>query len=270
MPLEDVLLWNCRGDLLRKTSDGCTSLAWRDPDGNCWMAHNEDGDPYLRGRCRIVDVHLDDAPGYVSFYYPGSLPGHTFASNRNGLTQTINNVRLRQRQMGVPRMLVARAVLDCTSLQEALDLLQTLPRAGGFHHTLGSAAEGRMFSVEATPAQCAVHEILKGYVHANHLIHPGSPPQVISDSSASRQRQAEYLLDAWRGSASGTDLVAALLDSTGSLPLLRTDPNDPDEENTLATALFALAEGNVTLSLYDRCPTSMLTLTISGTDDSAL
>ncbi|EWM44968.1 6-aminopenicillanic acid acyl-transferase family protein [Bordetella holmesii 70147] len=132
MPLEDVLLWNCRGDLLRKTSDGCTSLAWRDPDGNCWMAHNEDGDPYLRGRCRIVDVHLDDAPGYVSFYYPGSLPGHTFASNRNGLTQTINNVRLRQRQMGVPRMLVARAVLDCTSLQEALDLLQTLPRAGVF------------------------------------------------------------------------------------------------------------------------------------------
>ncbi|OZI75235.1 peptidase C45 [Bordetella genomosp. 12] len=269
MPVEDVLLWNCRGDLLRKTSDGCTSLAWRAADGTCWMAHNEDGDPYLRGRCRVVDVRPDGAPGFVSFYYPGSLPGHTFAGNRAGLAQTINNVRLRQRQAGVPRMLLARAVLDCRTLDEALALLQTLPRAGGFHHTLGWAADGRLVSVEASPAQCSVQAIGKGYAHANHLIHPDGPPQVVSDSSASRQRQAEHLMDAWHGTATGADLVKVLLDTHGELPILRCDPQDPDEENTLATALFALRAGSLTLAIHDRSPHALTTLTLCGDADAA-
>ncbi|CAM4117187.1 Predicted choloylglycine hydrolase [Bordetella pseudohinzii] len=268
MPLEDVLLWNCRGDLLRKSSDGCTSLAWRGADGARWMAHNEDGDPYLRGRCRIVDVRPEGAPGYVGFYYPGSLPGHTFAGNRAGLAQTINNVRARQRQAGVPRMLLARAVLDCTDLDQALDLLRDLPRAGGFHHMLGSARDRRLFSVEASPTQCAIQEISKGYAHANHLLHPGSPPQVITDSSAARQRRAEQLMDGWSGSAGGGDLVTALLDASGELPILRTDPQDPDEENTLATALFELRDGRLSLRVYDRGPEAVLKLDIRGGDQA--
>ena len=104
MPLADALLWNCRGDLLHKTTDGCTSAALKSADGTRWIGHNEDGDPYLYGRCHLVDVALDDAPGYLGFYYPGSLPGHTFGANRAGLVQTINNLRARQRHEGVPRM----------------------------------------------------------------------------------------------------------------------------------------------------------------------
>src|SRR5690606_30462116 len=100
MPVADLLLWNCRGDLLHKTSDGCTSVALHAANGTRWIAHNEDGDPYLYGRCHVVDVQPDDAPGYVSFYYPGSLPGHTFAANRAGLVQTINNLRTRARRAG--------------------------------------------------------------------------------------------------------------------------------------------------------------------------
>ena len=81
MPLVDILLWNCRGDLLHKTSDGCTSIAWRGDEDARWIAHNEDGDPFLYGR-HTVDVRTDDAPGYISFYYPGSLPGHTLCQPR--------------------------------------------------------------------------------------------------------------------------------------------------------------------------------------------
>ena len=109
MPVKDVLLWHCRGDLLHSTTDGCTSVALKAADGSRWIGHNEDGDPYLHGRCHLVDVALEGAPGYLSFYYPGSLPGHTFGANRAGLVQTINNLRTRQRHPGVPRMFLARA-----------------------------------------------------------------------------------------------------------------------------------------------------------------
>lgn len=134
MPLADVLLWNCRGDLLHSSGsgDGCTSVALKAADGTRWIGHNEDGDPFLYGRCHLVDVALDDAPGYLSFYYPGSLPGHTFGANRAGLVQTINNLRTRLRQRGLPRMLLARAVLDCATLDEAVALLRDAPRAGAF------------------------------------------------------------------------------------------------------------------------------------------
>lgn len=171
MPLVDILLWNCRGDLLHKTSDGCTSIAWRGDEDTRWIAHNEDGDPFLYGRCHMVDVRPDDAPGYISFYYPGSLPGHTFAANRAGLVQTINNVRIRQRHI-------------------------------------------------------------------------------------------ENLMDHWQPPVDGARLVATLLDREGELPILRCSADDPDEENTLATALFEMRDGGLTLQVHDRRDQPALRVTV--------
>ena len=90
-PAEDIFLWNCRGELIHNAPDGCTTLAARDADGTRWIAHNEDGDPYLRERCLLVDVQPAGKPGFISFYYPGSLPGHTLrrtarASRRRSTT----------------------------------------------------------------------------------------------------------------------------------------------------------------------------------------
>ncbi len=254
LPVTDVFMWNCRGDLLHKTTDGCTTVALAGKDGSRWIAHNEDGDPFLYGRVRLVEVKPDDAPGYLSFYYPGSLPGHTFAANKAGLVQTINNVRTKQRHAGVPRMVLARAVLDCETLDQALDVLRDTPSAGGFHHMLASASDTRMFSIELVPGHCSVLDIPQRYGHANHLIHRDSEnqAQVITDSSRERQNRIDGIVDAWSADTVGQDLVTALLDTQGDLPILRCDKNDPDEENTLATALFEMRDGQVTLRVYDR------------------
>ncbi|MBO1111035.1 C45 family autoproteolytic acyltransferase/hydolase [Bordetella petrii] len=254
MPADDLLLWHCRGDLLHKTTDGCTSVALQAAGGARWIAHNEDGDPYLYGRCPVVDVQPDDAPGYVSFYYPGSLPGHTFGANRAGLVQTINNLRTRARRAGVPRMFLARAVLDCGTLDQAVELLAHMPRAGAFHHTLGAAGDARLLSIEATPGACSVETVARRYGHANHLIHQGTQdiPQVITDSSRARQNRIDALVDTWNEATGEADLVAALHDTDGNLPILRRAADDPDEENTLATAVFALDDEHVTLRIYDR------------------
>lgn len=255
MPPQELLLWHCRGDLLHQTTDGCTSIAVAGADGTRWMAHNEDGDPYLYGRCHVVDVQPDDAPGYVSFYYPGSLPGHTFAANRAGIVQTINNLRTRTRSPGIPRMFLARGVLDCTSLDRAVALLQDSPRAGAFHHMLGCAREKRLVSIEAVPGLCSIVPVERRYGHANHLIHVASHrvAQIITDSSRARQHRVESLLDTWpRDVEVEAALVAALQDRGDALPILRTRPDDPDEENTLATAVFNLQEDRVVLRVYDR------------------
>jgi hypothetical protein len=238
---EDVFLWNCRGELIHNAPDGCTTLAARAGDAR-YIAHNEDGDPYLRNRCLLVDVRPVGKPGFVSFYYPGSLPGHTFAVNRAGLAQAINNIRIKQPAAGVPRMILARAVLDETSLDSALRVLSHAPRASGFHHMLGCAGDERLLSVEASVARCSVQEVAKISGHANHLIHAGceAEAQIVTDSSRDRQARLERILPDGPG-ASGLNLLQVLADKAPSgLPIYRDDPADPDDENTLATALFVI------------------------------
>jgi len=269
MPIEDVLLWNCRGDLLHSTTDGCTTVALKAADGSRWIGHNEDGDPYLYGRCHLVDVALDDAPGYLSFYYPGSLPGHTFGANRAGLVQTINNLRTRQRHPGVPRMFLARAVLDCTTLDQAISLLQDLPHSGGFHHTLGSATDPRLISAEVTPGSVSVLDIGTRYGHANHMVHGKTrgQAQIITESSRERQNRIEGIVDGWSPETGSSDLLAALHDTLGALPILRTDEKDPDGENTLATAVFEIRDEEVTLRVYDRKTLADIALDVMSDPD---
>ncbi|WP_431822890.1 C45 family autoproteolytic acyltransferase/hydolase [Burkholderia sp. F1] len=250
-PAEDVFLWNCRGELIHNAPDGCTTLAARGADGTRWIAHNEDGDPFLRERCLLVDVRPAARPGFVSFYYPGSLPGHTFAANRAGLVQAINNLRIKTPAAGVPRMILARAVLDATSLDAAVDVLRTQARASGFHHTLGATDDARLLSIEASVARCSVVDVARLSGHANHLVHAGceAEAQIVTRSSADRQRRVDALTP-------GIDAIdaAALLRVLGDrapdgLPIYRDDPADPDDENTLATAVFAIRAAGIDITI---------------------
>lgn len=251
-PVEDVFLWNCRGELIHNAPDGCTTLAA--VSGNArFIAHNEDGDPYLRERCFVVDVQPAGKPGFVSFYYPGSLPGHTFAASRAGLVQAINNLRIRVPAAGVPRMILARAVLDTHSLDEAVALLRDVPRASGFHHTLGCVGDARLLSIEATARRCSVAANTSCFGHANHLIHDGcdDEAQIITDSSRDRQARVNALLPALHAPVTDDALLRVLSDQAPSgLPIYRDDPRDPDDENTLATALFRIEADGVAMQVY--------------------
>jgi hypothetical protein len=247
-----VFLWNCRGELIHNAPDGCTTLAAA--SGNArFIAHNEDGDPYLRERCFLVDVQPAGKPGFMSFYYPGSLPGHTFAASRAGLVQTINNLRIRVPAVGVPRMILARAVLDTRSLDEAVALLRDMPRASGFHHTLGCVSDSRLVSVEATARRCSVVADTSRFGHANHMIHDGcdGEAQIITESSRDRQARVNALLSTLGAPVTDDALLRVLSDQEPSgLPIYREDPHDPDDENTLATALFRIEADGVAMQVY--------------------
>ncbi|MFM0085911.1 C45 family autoproteolytic acyltransferase/hydrolase [Paraburkholderia sediminicola] len=249
---EDLFLWNCRGELIHNAPDGCTTLAAVAGHAR-FIAHNEDGDPFLRERCSLVEVQPAGKPGFVSFYYPGSLPGHTFAANRAGLVQAINNLRIRVPVAGVPRMILSRAVLDAASLDEALHFLRDTPAASGFHHTLGCAGDERLLSVEASAQRCSVQTVSTIAGHANHLVHPGceAEAQIVTDSSRDRQTRVEHVLPRLASAITPTTLLDVLQDrAAGGLPIYRDDPLDPDDENTLATALFEIGNADVSMKVY--------------------
>ena len=251
-PIDEVFAWNCRGDLVRSTSDGCTTVAGSSATGELIIAHNEDGFPQLRDDCAMVSITPDDGLAFTSFAYPGSICGHTFAVNEKGVVNTVNNIRALHRPSGMPRQVLARAALNAATLDKAITLLTATPRAGAFHHTLGQMGDSRLFSVEATGSGCSVTQLNAVFAHANHVIHPqlAVVEQVITDSSSSRQQRLMVWLEA-QSQLDGSAAKAILSDRHDeTLPIYRLSPDDPDEENTLATVVFNLHAKQVSWQIF--------------------
>lgn len=251
-PVDEVFAWNCRGDLVRSTSDGCTTVAGMNAQGEAVIAHNEDGFPQLRDDCALVSITPTEGMAFTSFAYPGSLCGHTFSVNAKGIVNTVNNIRALHRPIGMPRQILARAALNAETLDDAIAILTTTARAGAFHHTLGQRGDKRLFSVEATGSGCSVRLPEGLFAHANHLIHDQlqTVQQVITDSSDSRQARLDggFTTQTPLDAKSARDILSDQHDV--ELPIYRLSPQDPDEENTLATAVFVLSAQQVQWQVF--------------------
>ncbi|MFP1644540.1 C45 family autoproteolytic acyltransferase/hydolase [Pontitalea aquivivens] len=248
LPVTDVFAWNCRGDLLASTPDGCTTVLL--PGGVPVLGHNEDGLPFFRGHAFIADIRPDGAPGFRAFCYPGSIPGHTFAFTDAGLVQTVNNLRLTGVEPGLPRMVLGRAVLGAETLDMAITILRDRPDSGGFHFALSHQRDRRILSVEYGASEISVREITAPAVHANHALHHvyGLGHQIITQSSGDRQRRGNALI-----AAGVTDPLSILRDEDGpGLPIRRDAADDPDDENTLATAILRVEKMGIDWRIHDR------------------
>lgn len=253
LPFDEVFLWNCRGDLWALAPDGCTTVQL--PGAAGWaIAHNEDGDPRFAGHCALAECAIDGSPPFAAFVYPGSLAGHTFAVTAAGLAMTVNNLRLREADVGVPRMVLTRALLDAPGLPAAVELLQRQPRAGGFHLTLAHRDSAELLSVEFGSRACSVRAVKAPSVHANHALHPTlcERPQLVTGSSGQRQRRGEALLA--QAAAAGTSIdPLAILGDAGHprFPIHRSARDDEDAENTLATALIAVQSAQIVWQVHE-------------------
>lgn len=240
---EEAFALVAAGDLRADGPGGCTTVLR--PGTPIVIGHNEDGDPAEMEVCGLLICRPEGAPAFNAFLYPASMPGGAFGVNDAGLVVTVNNIRARQSGDCVPRQIVGRAMMGCRTLDEAVGLIETLPRAGAFHFAMAQAGDPRLLSVEFTGERVSVAALDAPMAHANHLVHPGmaSLPQIVTRSSADRQARAEALLP--------TNPLAILGDASGpGLPILRTDPADPDQENTIVTLIATIDARRVTAAIH--------------------
>lgn len=246
LPFEMVMAWNCRGDLLASAPDGCTTVMI--PGTAPMLAHNEDGLPFFRGACFMADIAPAGQPGFKAFCYPGSIPGHSFAFTDRGLVQTVNNLRLTTVTPTIPRMVLGRAILTADSIDAAVSMLEDGANSAGFHVALGHARDRRLVSIEYGAGEVAVREVTAPAAHANHALYhrQGLAHQIVTRSSADRQRRAEALLSA----GAGPLVILGDIEGDG-LPIRRESPEDPDNENTLATVVFQIGGGRVHWRIHE-------------------
>lgn len=229
LPFEPVFAWNARGDLLAGLGDGCTTVLV--PGETPVIAHNEDGLPGLLGQCFLADLRPDGTHAAMSFCYPGSIPGHSFAVTEAGLVITVNNLRLLGVEPEIPRMVLTRALLGVPDRAAAVALLRDTPLSAGYHLSFGQAGAPDIWSVTFGGGAVHVVENTHPLLHSNHaqVSGPVFSNQTITASSGDRLRRGADLL------SQGTAPLSILTDTGGvGLPIFRDKPDDPDGENTLA------------------------------------
>lgn len=242
LPLDEVFLWNCRGDLWALAPGAGTTV-----QGPQRLSHRQDGDPVLAEACALADIRPIDAPAFISLVCPGSLPGHTFAVNRAGFATAVSAIHARGTAPGLPRMVLARALMTQQTPQQAIELLRSQPRMGAFHVALGHAGDACTWSVESSQETVSIQEIgQRPLAHANHALHPqqAALDQTVTASSSWRQNHADALI---RKGRAPLDILA---DQTGKAPTEGDTAQDHAPEHTLATVDIDLSGETAQWAVY--------------------
>lgn len=175
IPFAVFFAYQCRSEIeALACSPGCSTLALAG-GGRFILAHNEDGDDLEVGRMIVARVSAPSGRTFVTFVYPGLIPGNGPGFNDAGIVQTTNFVEPHAVADGVPRYFVGRSILEAASLDEAVALATVEPRAFSWHHNLGSLAEGRLFSIETVAHPRPFHDVIEVegfFLHTNHFVHP--------------------------------------------------------------------------------------------------
>lgn len=173
VPFVDVVVLNVMEavtmDALHLTR--CTSLAVNDErtaDGHVLAAHNEDWIPEDEADVLVISAKPDKEPPFLAMTYGGLLSNVGF--NAYGIAQLIDSVYPGDSRIGIPRLVVARAVLASRRISGAIGRTLVPHRAAGYNHLLIHES-GEIYSVEASARKFEILYAEDGYmVHTNHYI----------------------------------------------------------------------------------------------------
>ncbi len=151
----------------------CTSLAVNEQhtsSGHVLVAHNEDWLPEDETDVLIIQARLDDEPPWLAMTYGGLLPN--IGLNAHGIAQCCDSVYPTDIRIGIPRIIVSRAVLAAQTPGQAIRRTLVPLRAAGYNHLLAHES-GELYSVEVSARNFAVLYGEDGYmVHTNHFLDP--------------------------------------------------------------------------------------------------
>jgi len=151
----------------------CTSLAVNEQhtaDEHVIIGHNEDWLPDDEPDVYLVHAKPVDEPPFLAMSYGGLLPN--IGINAAGIAQCCDSVYTNDSRIGIPRLVVSRAVLGATSLGDAIRSMLAPHRAAGYNHLLAHES-GELYNVEVSAKRFAILYGEDGYVlHTNFLLDP--------------------------------------------------------------------------------------------------
>jgi isopenicillin-N N-acyltransferase like protein len=151
----------------------CTSMAVnqeRTASGHVLAAHNEDWLPEDEVDVFMIHAIPDDEPPFLAMTYGALLPN--IGMNAHGISQCCDSVYPSDSRIGIPRVVVSRAVLAARTPGEAIRHTLVRHRAAGYNHLIVHES-GEMYSVEVSSRRFALLSTQDGCIaHTNHFLDP--------------------------------------------------------------------------------------------------
>lgn len=144
----------------------CTSFAVnseRTADGHVLVAHNEDWVPEDEDDVYIIHASPEDEPPFLAMTYGALLPNIGF--NAAGIAQCCDSVYPSDSRIGIPRVVLSRAVLAARTPGEAVRRAVIPRRAAGYNHLIAHES-GELYNVEVSARRFAIL-----YAHENYIVH---------------------------------------------------------------------------------------------------
>jgi len=152
----------------------CTSFAVNGEctaDGHVLVAHNEDWLPEDESDVYLIHAEPDDEPPFLAMTYGGLIPNIGF--NAFGIAQCCDSVYPTDSRIGIPRLVVSRAVLAARTPADAIRNAVLPRRAAGYNHLI-AVESGEMFNVEVSSRKFGILYAENNYIaHTNHYLDPG-------------------------------------------------------------------------------------------------
>jgi len=250
----------------------CTTFAvneTRTADGHVLAAHNEDWVPEDENDVYVISAKPKEEPPFLAMTYGGLLPNVGF--NAYGIAQLIDSVYPNDSRIGIPRLVVARAVLASRRISGAIGRTLISHRAAGYNHLLVHES-GEMYSVEVSARRFDILHGTDGYiVHTNHYLSPTmkeiekDPEELIS--SRVRYFRANRLLR--ENSAHTIKTMQTIQKDHVNLPNSICNHNiagiDPmDRESTIASLVIDLTAREMHIAWGNPCQNAYHTYHLSG------
>jgi len=250
--LTDILLINCKYDFPRK---GCTTVIFRESD-RIILAHNEDNTGDHLNNCYLLKVYPEVGIPFISFCYPGMIPGNSFAFNVSGIIITNNAMPTPDTRMGCPRHLIDRSQLEGKNIKDVIKGTLFQERSSGGSFNIVSEKEKRAVNIETTSQRHCITEVVDKYLHTNHYVSRelGSlkRDKSLLTSSISRYDVGSRLLARVKEKTpqSALDILSSL--EAKPYSILRIDKRM--RVLTLFTALFEVSYNRISMKVYESKP----------------
>jgi isopenicillin-N N-acyltransferase like protein len=152
----------------------CTSFAVNGEctaDGHVLVGHNEDWLPEDESDVYLIHAEPNDDPPFLAMTYGGLIPNIGF--NAFGIAQCCDSVYPTDSRIGIPRLVVSRAVLAAKSPADAIRNAVLPRRAAGYNHLI-AVESGEMYNVEVSARKFGILYADDNYIaHTNHYLDPG-------------------------------------------------------------------------------------------------
>ncbi len=239
----------------------CTSLAVNGDSTSTrqvLVAHNEDWLPEDEPDVYIIRMKPEDEPAILAMSYGGLLPN--VGLNEAGIAQCCDTVYPSDTRIGIPRVVVSRAVLAARTIGQAIRSTLVPLRAAGYNHLLAHES-GELYNVEVSAHAFDVLYGLEGcLVHTNHYLSPKMIP--IEDNSDElvhtrvRYFRALHLLKQRRSHS--VETIQEILcdhvnfpDSICNHSIFDLDPRD--REKTVVSLVMNLTERSMQVAWGNPC-----------------